>query len=75
MRYDKVLPFNKRLNLTLLFNKYVKEKCLLNGFIFLEINKYFGEKVPSKYISSDKMDHHLDNCISSLYIESLLKPQ
>ena len=72
MRYHKVLPFNRRLNLTLLFNKHLKEKCLLNGFTFLEINKYFGEKVPSKYIKPDKMDHHLDDSISFLYMENLI---
>lgn len=72
LRYSKVLSFRDRLNLTRYFNSLVKEECGILNYNFLEINSKFGDKVPSKYIKPGKMDHHLDDSISFLYLEWLI---
>jgi hypothetical protein len=75
--FDKVIPYDIRVNLYILFNDTLKKICKLNNYVFIEINKYFineyGQfEIPSKYINTnDMLDHHLLPNISELYIQSM----
>ena len=75
IRYNKVIPLTKRYNLTLYFNKQLHLHCVKNNYNLLEVNKYFksGEayKISADFLKLDKMDHHLDDSVHKLYIESL----
>lgn len=77
--FTKVLPYDERVKLYTVFNKELEAKCTLNAFTFVEINKYFltetGEfEIPSKYIDSNKLNHHLLPEIVELFLKSLHLP-
>jgi len=75
-KFSKVIPYDKRISLYKVFNKELKEKCKINKFKYLEINKYFTIedgtiKIPSIYINYSRLDHHLSNNIVELFMKSL----
>lgn len=79
LEYKKVLPFSKRNMYTLYFNLLLKNKCKLNGYTFLEINKYFVNDntdeeepyiVPKELIKSPT-NHHLNDAIVKLYLKDI----
>ena len=75
-KFTKVIPYNERLNYYRIFNEELVKKCKINNFTLLEINKYFINKngnfeIPLKYINTDNLDHHLNDNIYELYLESL----
>jgi hypothetical protein len=75
--YVKVLPLDERNRHLIHFNKILKELCIKNNYIFLEINKYFTHDtcgkitVPKKYLNTDIHNHHLDDSIYELYMKGI----
>ena len=75
--YVKVLPLDERNAYLILFNKMLKELCIINDYTFLEINKYFTVEsdgkiiVPTKYLNKDIHNHHLDDSIYELYLKGV----
>lgn len=73
--FDKVIPFDTRIKFYFLFNSCLKSECKNKNFKFLEINKYFKKhdgsyEIPRKYYRH-YTDHHLNNDMEELYLESL----
>ena len=71
IEYTKVIPLEQRDRCTIFFNKQLKKLCEINKFKFVEINKYFKDGIPEKYISPN--DHHLNANVANLYIDELNK--
>lgn len=76
-KLSKVIPFDERVSLYNVFNEELKNKCKINNFNFLEINKFFNNddgsfKIPLKYINTkNRLDHHLLPNIVELFMKSL----
>jgi hypothetical protein len=76
-KFSKVIPFNERVSLYNVFNEELKNKCKINSFNFLEINKFFKDddgsfKIPLKYVNTkNRLDHHLLPNIVELFMKSL----
>ena len=75
--FSRVIPYSERVLLYDLFNSELKDKCKINNFTFVEINKYFRNaygnfEIPMKYINTyDITDHHLLENVVELFLESL----
>lgn len=68
----KIISKEQLYDLTLLFNKCLKNWCEKNNYKFIEINKYFTTKyIPDMYVRKNKLDHHLKEHFYKFFMNSL----
>lgn len=78
VKYTTVLPYKIRNTYVEHFNSLLEKACIENSYTFLKVNNLFktesGEyKIPSEYLRSDPIDHHLvDAVLGKSYLKNLV---